>query len=356
MLMRRLIFISVSVLLFMALFSLTSCQPGAQPQQPQPQPEETVYKNIEKVKNDLLVSSEDTETTVNLKGYVVYRFEDSSLILANDKTAIMFKNSGLSSKYVGKEIQLKSVKAVYKNKAFYLERTSSTEIFVDLSGKTPPQAKNLNASGELPAPSLKEAFALMNGLYSTVRGTIRFDSDSNKYFVTYSIGTKNQVFEISDEYSISLINQFNVDKPITVDAEATLTGYLFYETNSWKFRVSNAEIEIPAPDVNVGINIPEYVPPVEQATVTYYQAEKKLLVEYTYTLPDVVFMIYKEYNNPSNENEKVYELIGETTSTTFEKTEFDLEEISGIGVRVLSADKTKESELFIISRDKFIVK
>jgi len=79
-----------------------------------------VYKNIEKVKNDLLASSTDTETTFNLKGYVIYRFEDSSLILANDKTAIMFKNSGLSSKYVGEEIQLKSVKAVYKNKEFYL--------------------------------------------------------------------------------------------------------------------------------------------------------------------------------------------------------------------------------------------
>jgi len=353
---RRLISVSVSVLLFIVLFLLASCQPGAQPQQPRAQPEEKVYKNIEEVKNTLLVSSADTETTVDLEGYVVYRLEDSSLILANDETAIMFKNSGLSSKYVGKKIQLKSVKAVYKNQTFYLEKTNSTEAFIDLSGKTPPQAKNLNSSGELPTPGEKEKFALMNGFYSTVHGTIKFDSDSGKYFVTYSIATKNQVFEISDEQSINLINQFNVDKPITVDAEATLTGYLFYETNSWKFRVSNAEIEILAPDVNVGIEIPGYVLPVEQATVTYYQSERKLLVEYTYTLLDVVFMIYKELNNPSNENEKVYELIGEATSTVFEKTEFDLEGVSGIGIRVVSVDKTKESELFVVPREKFIVK
>ncbi|WP_448384849.1 hypothetical protein [Fervidobacterium sp.] len=346
----------ISVVLFLVIFSLTACQPEVQPQQPQPQPEEKVYKSIEEVKNGLLASSTDTETTVNLKGYVVYRFEDSSLILANDKTAIMFKNSGLSSAYVGKEILLKSVKAVFKNKTFYLENTGSTEVFLNLSGKTPPRAENLNSLGELPTPVSKEAFALMNGLYSTVRGIIRFDTDSNKYFVTYSIGTKSQVFEISDEQSISLINQFNVDKPITVDAETTLTGYLFYETNSWKFRVSNADIKIPSPDVNVGIEVPGYVPSVEQATVTYYQAEKKLLVEYTYTLPDVVFMIYKELNNPSNENEKVYELIGEATDTVFEKTQFDLEGVSGIGIRVVSSDKTKESELFVVSRERFIVK
>lgn len=349
---RRLISVSVLVLLFIVLFLLASCQPGAQPQQPKP--EEKVYKSIGEVKNTLLVSSADTETTVDLEGYVVYRFEDSSLILANDETAIMFKNSGLSSKYVGKKIQLKSVKAVYKNKTFYLEKRNSTEASIDLSGKTPPQAKNLNSSGELPTPGEKEKFALMNGFYSTVHGTIKFDTDSRRYFVTYSIATKNQVFEISDEQSINLINRFNVDKPITVDAEATLTGYLFYETNSWKFKVSSADVVIPAPNVSVGIEIPGYVLPVEQATATYYQTEKRLLVEYTYTLPDVVFMIYKELNNPSNENEKVYELIGEATSTVFEKTGFDLGGVSGIGIRVVSVDKTKESELFVVPREKFI--
>ncbi len=351
--MHRLI-ILISVVLLIVIFSLTSCQPGVQPQPSRPQPEETVYKSIEEVKNGLLASSTDTETTVNLKGYVVHRFEDSNLILANDKTAIMFKNSGLSSKYLGKMIQLKSVKAAYKNKTFYLEKTNSTEIFIDLAGKTPPQPKNLNISGELPTPALKETFVLMNGSYSTVRGSIKFDSANSKYFVTYSIGTKNQVFEISDEQSISLLNQFNFNKPITVNAEATLTGYLFYETNSWKFRVSNADVVIPSPDVNVGIEVPGYVPSVEQATVTYYQAEKKMLVEYTYALPNVVFMLYKEYKNPSNDSEKVYELIGETTSTVFEKT--DIEGISGIGIRVVSADKTKESEIFIVSSDRFIIK
>jgi len=355
--MRRgiLLFFSVILLSLTVIVLLFSCQQNIQPQ-PQPEPGTTTYRSIEDIKKSLSTSSGDTETTVNVEGYVVYRFEDSTSILANGNTAIIFNNSGLSSKYVGKKIMIKSVKAVYKTKKFYLERLDSTEIYIDPSGKTPPQPKNLNSLSELPKPSAKDSFVLINGLWSTVHGNLKYDTTESKYIVSYFVGTKPQNFEVSDGRSIDLLNQFNVNKPITVDAEATLTGYLFYENNTWKFSITNADVKIPSPNVNVGIGVPGYIPAVEQATVTYYQSESKLKIEYLYSIPDVKFVIYKEYNNPSNQSEKVYDLIGETTNKVFEKTGFNIEGVTGIGIRVVSNDGTKESEIYVVPKEKFELK
>lgn len=331
---------------------LTGCQPAARPQ---PEPDKEDYMSIANLKSELLDLGVGSQKTADVEGYVVFRFDNGDVILADEKTAIIFRNAGLSQKYLGKKIKIKLVKAVYEDKSFKLEKTDKTEVYIDTSGKNPPTAKDISSLGELATENQKEKFVVANGYYGMVRGTVKFD-ENRRYLFKYIVASKNQFLEIDDAASINLLNSFNSNQPIKVEVEATLTGYLFYKENSWKFRIASADLKLPNPNVDVGVEIRGHLPPVTQATVTYFSTTSTLKIECSYPESDVSFMFYKELRNPDSQEERIYELIGESTQTVFEKTNFSINDVTGIGLRVRSADKTKESELFVIPKDEFILR